>query len=54
MLKSIVKELKRDLQKLYNAKLTNSQKVRNSVMPAKTGIQNYLKTLDSRLRGNDV
>jgi len=23
-------------------------------MPAKAGIQNYLKTLDSRLRGNDV
>ena len=23
-------------------------------MPAKVGIQNYLKTLDSRLRGNDV
>jgi hypothetical protein len=23
-------------------------------MPAKTGIQNYLKILDSRLRGNDV
>jgi hypothetical protein len=22
-------------------------------MPAKAGIQNYLKTLDSRLRGND-
>ena len=35
-------------------KLTNSQKVRNSVMPAKAGIQNYLKTLDSRLRGNDA
>ena len=34
--------------------LTNSQKVRNSVMPAKAGIQNYLKTLDSRLRGNDA
>jgi hypothetical protein len=23
-------------------------------MPAKAGIQNYLKTLDSRFRGNDV
>ncbi len=23
-------------------------------MPAEAGIQNYLKTLDSRLRGNDV
>ena len=23
-------------------------------MPAKANIQNYLKTLDSRLRGNDV
>jgi hypothetical protein len=23
-------------------------------MPAKAGIQKYLKTLDSRLRGNDV
>ena len=23
-------------------------------MPAKEGIQNYLKTLDSRLRGNDA
>ena len=23
-------------------------------MPAKAGIKNYLKTLDSRLRGNDV
>ena len=23
-------------------------------MPAKAGIQNYLKTLDFRLRGNDV
>ena len=23
-------------------------------MPAKAGIQNYKKTLDSRLRGNDV
>ena len=23
-------------------------------MPAKAGIQNHLKTLDSRLRGNDV
>jgi len=23
-------------------------------MPAKAGIQNYLKTLDSRLRGNNV
>ena len=23
-------------------------------MPAKAGIQNYLKTLDSRLRGNDT
>jgi len=23
-------------------------------MPAKTGIQNYLKTLDSRFRGNDA
>ncbi len=23
-------------------------------MPAKAGIQNYLKTLDSRLRGHDV
>ena len=23
-------------------------------MPAKAGIQNYLKTLDSRLRGDDV
>jgi hypothetical protein len=23
-------------------------------MPAKAGIHNYLKTLDSRLRGNDV
>ena len=23
-------------------------------MPAKAGIQNYLKTLDSRLRGNDA
>jgi hypothetical protein len=34
--------------------LTNPQKVRNSVMPAKAGIQNYLETLDSRLRGNDV
>ena len=22
-------------------------------MPAKAGIQNYMKTLDSRLRGND-
>ena len=29
-------------------------KVRNSVMPTKAGIQNYLKTLDSRLRGNDA
>ena len=29
-------------------------KVRNSVMPAKAGIQNYLKTLDSRLRENDA
>ena len=35
-------------------RVTNPQKVRNSVMPAKAGIQNYLKTLDSRLRGNDV
>ena len=34
--------------------LTNSQKVRNAVMSAKAGIQNYLKTLDSRLRGNDA
>jgi len=34
--------------------LTDSQKVRNSVMPAKAGIQNYLKTLDFRLRGNDA
>ena len=34
--------------------LTNSEKVRNSVMPAKAGIQNYLKILDSRLRGNDI
>jgi hypothetical protein len=34
--------------------LTNPQKVQNSVMPAKAGIQNYLNTLDSRLRGNDV
>ena len=23
-------------------------------MPARAGIQNYLKTLDSRLRGNDA
>ena len=23
-------------------------------MPAKAGIQNYLKILDSRLRGNDI
>jgi len=23
-------------------------------MPAKAGIQKYLKTLDSRLRGNDI
>ena len=23
-------------------------------MPAKAGIQNYSKTLDSRLRGNDI
>ena len=37
-----------------HSKLTNPQKVRNSVMPAKAGIQNYLKILDSRLRGNDV
>jgi hypothetical protein len=34
--------------------MKNPQKVRNSVMPAEAGIQNYLKTLDSRLRGNDV
>jgi len=34
--------------------LTNAQKARNSVMPAKAGIQKYLKTLDSRLRGHDV
>ena len=38
----------------YCLTLTNSQKVRNSVMPAKAGIQNYLKALDSRLRGNDA
>jgi hypothetical protein len=30
--------------------LTNLQKVGNSVMPAKAGIQNYLKLLDSRYR----
>jgi len=34
--------------------LTNPKKVRNSVMPAKAGIQNHLKILDSRLRGNDA
>jgi len=34
--------------------LTNSQKVRNSVMLSKAGIQNYLKILNSRLRGNDA
>jgi hypothetical protein len=34
--------------------LIGSQKVRNSVMSAKAGIQNYLKTLDSRLRRNDA
>jgi len=32
----------------------NLVKSQNSVMPAKAGIQNYLKTLDSRLRGNDA
>ena len=32
----------------------DSQEVRNSVMPAKAGIQNYLKILDFRLRGNDA
>jgi hypothetical protein len=39
------------LGKILN--LTNPQKVRNSVMPAKAGIQNCLNILDSRLRGND-
>jgi len=34
--------------------LTDSQEVRDSVMPAKADIQKYLKTLDSRLRGNDI
>jgi len=32
----------------------NLVKSPKSVMPAKAGIQNYLKILDSRLRGNDV
>jgi len=30
-----------------------SQKVRKTVTPAQAGVQNLLKTLDSRLRGND-
>jgi len=29
-------------------------KTRNFVIPAKAGIQNYSKTLDCRLRGNDI
>jgi hypothetical protein len=32
----------------------NLVKSQNSVMPAKAGIQNHLKILDSRLRGNDA
>ena len=31
----------------------NSKKVTQPVIPAKAGIQNILKSLDSRLRGND-
>ena len=31
----------------------NSQKVKIIVTPAKAGAHNYIKTLDSRLRGND-
>jgi len=34
--------------------VTNSETAPNSAMPAKAGIQNYLKTLDSGLGGNDV
>jgi len=33
--------------------LTASQKVSSVVTPAKAGVQNPLRTLDSRLRGND-
>ncbi len=33
--------------------LTTSQKARNFAMPAEAAIQNHLKILDSRLRGND-
>ncbi len=32
----------------------NPKKVQGPVIPAKAGIQKYLKTLDSRLRGNDA
>ena len=31
----------------------HSQKVPNTVTPAEAGVQNSLKSLDSRLRGND-
>jgi hypothetical protein len=34
--------------------LTNSEKVRNAVMPAEAGIQNYIKILDSRPCGKDA
>jgi len=34
--------------------MTTSLIVRSSVMPAKAGIQNYLKILNSRIRGNDA
>jgi hypothetical protein len=33
--------------------LTASQKANNSVTPAKAGVQNKPKELDSRFRGND-
>ena len=42
-----------DVQRSF-IKIDKLVKSRNSVMPAKAGIQNYLKILDSRLRGNDV
>jgi hypothetical protein len=41
-------------KKCQSSILTVSQKVIKHVIPAKAGIDNYLKTMDSRLRGNDI
>ena len=43
-----------DSLELETLVLTVSQKVIRHVIPAEAGIYNYMKMLDSRLRGNDI